>query len=375
MHAPRNLVDPPEPAYGRAMPLKSRDRPWVMIFILLSLLAHLVFVLVILLISHFFPAPKFKTDAQLASTTITLEDAPGEPPKPPPPHRAFVPTNPDKEATPKPQPIESDNDHRLTTEATKARDDTSLMPDIEAKLKNANLTKAPNAPSQQPPHPAQTNANGHEQKELKSAQTPPKPTTQLQPNPATAQQPSTAPAPKPSTTPPTPAKPQVAQQFDPNGLPVLPALNAPAMAPPNQHQEASPASSVMQVQEDTHGAVGRHGDNSPAAMATEFGRYKAKVYRAVGGRWYPKVDKQFQVLPVGAVHIQFTIHSDGSVETKVLSGNDATLQILRAISENAIRESAPFDPFTDTLKKEIAAEEGGDGESYTDDFSFSIYGG
>ena len=109
-------------------------------------------------------------------------------------------------------------------------------------------------------------------------------------------------------------------------------------------------------------------------MATLFGKYKAKVYRAVGSYWYPKVDNQFQLMPAGVVHIQFTIHDDGSVETKVLSGNDASLQILLSVSLNSIREAAPFDAFTPELEKEIAREQHNDGRSYTDDFSFSIYG-
>ena len=67
------------------------------------------------------------------------------------------------------------------------------------------------------------------------------------------------------------------------------------------------------------------------------------------------------------MHIQFTIHSDGSVDTKVLEGNSGTLQLLLAISLNSIREAAPFDPFTDSMIQDI-------GDSYTDDFTFSIYG-
>ena len=109
-------------------------------------------------------------------------------------------------------------------------------------------------------------------------------------------------------------------------------------------------------------------------MATAFGKYKQRVYEAVGSNWYPKVDNSFQVLGVGTVHIQFTIHSNGTVETKVLDDGGVSMQTLLAISMNSIREAAPFDPFPPEMVKELIEQQGGDGSSYTDDFSFSIYG-
>ena len=355
---------------------RSRDRPWVLIFVLLSLLAHLLFVLTILVVSRLFPTPKLESDAQLASTTISLEPPPPEQPPPQPkPRRMFVPTTPDKDALKTPQQIESEYNTRLKTQSQTARDPNSIMPDVVAKHEKANLQQAPNAPSTNPPNPATTSANGKDQQQQKTAQQPPQPSKQVEPKPEQAQQPSPTTAPKPSTVPPVKAQPTVAQQqLDPNGLPVLPPIAAPTMAPASEHQEATPAASIPQIQQSEHGAIGVHGDDSPAAMATEFGRYKAKVYRAIGSQWYPKVNKQFQVMPVGVVHIQFTIHSDGRVDTKVLDGNQGALQILLSVSLNSIIEAAPFDPFTDSLKKEIAQEEGNDGERYTDDCNFSIYG-
>ncbi len=49
------------------------------------------------------------------------------------------------------------------------------------------------------------------------------------------------------------------------------------------------------------------------------------------------------------------------------------MQMLLSISINSIREAALFDPFTDSMRKELAKEQGGDGGSYTDDFTFSVY--
>jgi hypothetical protein len=126
-------------------------------------------------------------------------------------------------------------------------------------------------------------------------------------------------------------------------------------------------SSLIRTEADSHGAVGVHGDNSPEAMETELGKYKAKVYRAISSRWHPKVDAAVSLLPVGMVHIQFTIYKDGRVETKVLEGDNASLQLLLSISQSSIIDSAPFDPFTESMVRDV-------GDSYTDDCTFSIYG-
>jgi hypothetical protein len=372
------LVQNPKPPYTRPMSSQDRrppQRPWVMIFILLSLLAHLLFVLAIIVISHFIPAPKLKqTPDQLSSVSLSLEQPPAPPiaAQPPPPKHIFMPTKPDAQAKHKETLVESDNDSRLRSQSQKSRDPNSIVPDVNVKQKHAaNLHDSPNAPSKNKPTPAETTAEA-QSKQPNTA--PPSPQAPPQQNPLTAQAPKITPNPQPNAkvTQETPAKstsPQPTKQdLDPNGLPVLPPLDAPTMAPRTQHEDATTASSIPEVAQDTHGAVGTHGDDSPEAMATELGRYKAKVYRTVGALWYHKVDQQLQVLPVGVVHIQFTVYKDGTVDTKVLEGDSGALQLLLAVSLNSIRESAPFDPFTDSMIKQV-------GDSYTDDFTFSIYGG
>ena len=88
----------------------------------------------------------------------------------------------------------------------------------------------------------------------------------------------------------------------------------------------------------------------------------------MGSRWYPKVNNQLQVLPVGSVRIQYTIYSDGTITTKVLDGGSGTMELLLSISRNSITESAPMPPFSPALLKELGTD------SFTDDFTFSIYG-
>jgi outer membrane biosynthesis protein TonB len=102
------------------------------------------------------------------------------------------------------------------------------------------------------------------------------------------------------------------------------------------------------------------------SSSPEMNRYKAEVYRAVGARWYTKVSQLLQVLPVGRVHLQFTIHQDGIVDLKVLEGKEARLNALLALSMDSIQEAAPFPPFSASMVRLV-------GTSYTDDYTFIIY--
>src|SRR5271156_5003314 len=52
---------------------------------------------------------------------------------------------------------------------------------------------------------------------------------------------------------------------------------------------------------------------------SELGRYKEMFHAKVGAAWSPQVDLNFRKLSRGTVDIQFTIHADGRVETKLLS--------------------------------------------------------
>ncbi len=349
---------------------KSRERrPWVVIFILLSLIAHLLFVLAIVLISHFMPKPEIKAAPQeVSSTTLSLQ--PPQPLAPPPkPKHIFMPTEPDAAAKHKETLVESDNDTRLKSQSQAARTPDSIAPDIKVTQKHGeNMRQAPNSPAKPTSNPSAASPGQKSQPQQNVSTQPPTPA----PPPKITSQ-----SPKP--TPPSPSKEQVPepsknptpgmakQQYDPNGLPVLPALAAPTIAPISSHQEARPISSQPETTQDSRGAIGIHGDNSPEAMKSPLGMYKAKVYRSIGSLWHHKVDNNIQYMGVGLVHVQFTIHQDGTVETKVLEGDTGQLQSLLAASVNAIREGAPYDPFPPEMVKDV-------GESYTDDCTFTIYG-
>ncbi len=334
-------------------------------FILLSLLAHAILIIAILLITRFMPVPKMRV-AQPETTTLTL--TPMAPPTAPP-KKIFIPTTPDANTKHKEQLVESANDRDLTSKNQTARKPDTIMPDVTGKPHAPNLTESPEVKA--PPKPEVSSTPPTPKQDKPDKPIPP------QPNPSTGKEvPKTPPPPNAKPEPPKPAPPAKPQQLvDENGFPVLPPINAPTLAPPNSAaQPLAPIPSDRQQAADAHGAVGLSGDTSPAAMATALGKYKQKVYAAVGSRWYPKVDNSLQLLGVGIVHIQFTIHSDGSVDTKVLDGGNANMQMLLSISVNSIREAAPFDPFPPEMVKQLISEQGGDGTSYTDDFSFSVYG-
>ena len=341
-------------------PEESSTTKWIVAFILLSLLAHAIIIAAILLITIFMPVPKMAVP-DVPTTTLTLTQLPPEPPPQPKMKPIFIPTTPEPNAVHKPQRVESANDHDLTSKSKVARAPDSIMPDVTGKEHANSLNQSPNVVA--PPKPEVSSTPPTPKAE------PQKPTPP-QPNPNQGKQPPQQVAPpSPQPLPPKPpAKPQ--PQVDPDtGLPVLPPLNVATLAPPNSAAPAlAPSPSQPQQAASVHGALGRQGDNSPAAMATELGRYKQYVYSVVGSYWYPSIDKQFGLIGVGSVHIQFTIHSNGQItDVTVLNAKDAdNLQILRDISHNALTKPAPYKAFSDAMIKEV-------GDSYTDDFSFSVY--
>jgi hypothetical protein len=371
MPAPRKHRRPRRPlTIGHEEP--SSPKAWLITLIICSLLLHVLVLLAIIFVGRHTPKwPELAKDTPPPEVTISLV-----PPPPPLPKPDFIPTEPQQGTPPQQAPLISDNDAILKSQNRTARAPDSPLPDVTGhKDRSLDLhTKPPSklSKSQQPTPPAP-------QKQQQQAQK-----TAAKPNQATKPAP-----PEPSAIHPTdnPEKTHgdVAaknkppdQEIDPNGFPVLPPIPAPTLAQqtpqtqpiPQIQRQATPRTvpSFAVYQSDVSGQAGAPGDNSPAAMATDLGRYKAKVYRAVGARWYEKVNSQIQVLGVGTVHITYRIYSDGRLE--IISDPDAanpSLMLLHSISVNSMREAAPFDAFSDKLKKEV-------GDSYTDDFSFSIYG-
>jgi len=334
----------------------SANTRWVMIFVLLSLLAHVLLIAVILIITRFMPVPKFTVPKEPPAVTLTIVQPPTMA-KPKPQKPIFIPTNKQPDAVHKQQIVESANDTDLMSRSKVARNPESIMPDTLGKAHAPNLVDAPEIRAPEAPQVSSTPPVPKQQAKPQKP-TPPQPTPQHG-----EQQPSPTLKPQPKPTPPKKATPAV----DPDtGLPVLPPITAQTMAPQNQvSQPLAPAPSQQQTAAAVHGAMGRAGDNSPAAMATELGKYKQYVYSVVGSYWYPDINQHFGLIPVGMVHIQFTIHSDGTLsDVTILEGDN--LDMLKTISQQSLVKPAPFKPFSEALIKEV-------GDSYTDDFTFSVY--
>jgi outer membrane biosynthesis protein TonB len=325
---------------------------WVIIFIALSLLLHALLFTILLIASRLVPAPKFETPEPPKENKISLSLLP-----PPPPPKIFVPTQPQANAPHVQSPIESANDTRLKSRSTTARDSTSIMPDLKGKPHAPDTHNSPQVKAQKTPQPSATPPTPRQQQQ--------KPTPNPQPQMAQVMQPRPMPPQPPKPAPPKPNPPQ--PQVDPlTGLPVLAPISAPTLAPPNQTQPLAPAPSEQAVAGDVHGAIGAHDDNSPAAMATELGKYKQYLYTVVGSYWRPEIDQKASLIGVGVVTIRFTIHSDGTLsDVEVLDGNQ--LQILRDISRTALTSPAPFKPFTPGMIKELGAD------NFTEEYNFEIY--
>ena len=139
---------------------------------------------------------------------------------------------------------------------------------------------------------------------------------------------------------------------DATGLPALPPLAAPTAG----------LSTTGSPQKAENGSTDK---GASSKSVTPLALYKAKIFRAVGSRWYAQIDKVRDSIQVGKVHIQYTIHADGTVQAKWLDDR-ATRGVLDTISMNSLLDAAPFDAFSPALKQQV-------GEQFTDDFMFEVY--
>ncbi len=323
---------------------------WLLIFIAFSLLLHAFIFAAIFLFSRYVPPTKLDVPPPPKENKIALTLLPPPAPKP-----IFVPTQPQANVPHTKQRVESANDTKLQSQAHTAHDPTSIMPEVEGKKHAPDMHNSPQVKATKTPQPSTTPPTPKQEQPQKPS-----------PQPQMAQQ--VQPRPLPPQPKPAPPKPQPQQQqVDPNtGLPVLAPISAPTLASPDQTRTLAPAPSQQAVAGSEHGSLGRAGDTSPAAMATDLGKYKQYIYEVVGSYWYPAINQRFSTIGVGAVTIHFTINKDGTLsDVRVSDPNN--LLILRDISVNALRSPAPFKPFSPQMIKEV-------GDSYSDDFTFSIYG-
>lgn len=357
------------------------------LYIFLSLLLHVLLLLTIASGLIKFPTTQVEPDS--GETTLTLlQETPLQPPPVTPvqskPQSRFVPTMAHQE-TDKPNPnalLESERNTALRTDVPNPRDPNSPMPDMQGDKRSSSYVNTPGSAGQgqQPPQQA-SQAQKQQQAQPQMTQAQPQPT-----KPPTPQQqpPQDQPAAQAQAQP-QPAKPKPITPRTEDAMPLLPPeqqkpspqtaqqsqqpQQQPSQASPQQASRPPPASFAM-TRGDSSGGAGIKGLPSPEARDTELGRYKQKMYRAVGSRWYLKVQSSMSFLAIGTVRVKFYVRANGVLENVRIAedsgaGNSST-EMLRTISLQSVVESAPFEPFSETMKQQLGA-------GYDEEFTFSIY--
>lgn len=359
------------------------------LYIFLSLLLHCLVLLTIA--SGLIKLPTPQTDLASTETTLTLlQDAPLQPQQPAPQlqqkqQSRFIPTMAHQE-TDKANPnavLESERNTASRSD-TAARDPNSPMPDMRGDPRSSQYVNTPGSQGQgqQPPQQAsqaqkQQQAQPQQQSLAQATPQQQQPTRQ-EPKQQAEQQPQAEPQPQPAK--PKPPTPRVE-----DAMPLLPPeqqkpsrqtaqqstqpAQQPSQASPQLAPRPPPASFAMS-RGDSVGSAGMKGLPSPEAKDTELGRYKQKMYRAVGSRWYLKVQSSMSFLAIGTVRVKFFVRANGVLENVRIAedsgaSNNST-EMLRTISQQSVVESAPFEPFSETMKQQLGA-------GYDEEFTFSIY--
>ncbi|MDR1305172.1 MAG: hypothetical protein LBK76_08125 [Verrucomicrobiales bacterium] len=142
-----------------------------------------------------------------------------------------------------------------------------------------------------------------------------------------------------------------------------PASRAAAQPP----APSRPASfSTSRIASSMEGSAPDDGVSSIAVKETEEGRYKVKLYRAIGSRWYQYVHMDTGLLNIGTVNIKFYVQADGTiVNLQISDGQDNSALV--AISRRSILEvSGQLEPFSASMREKM-------GDGFWDDVNFSIY--
>jgi len=141
--------------------------------------------------------------------------------------------------------------------------------------------------------------------------------------------------------------------------------------PPTPQQQTEPATpptsfSAYKRENRIEGGASKGEVNSAAARESEIGRYKAKLYRAIGSRWYAYVHQDTGTISLGVVRLRFFVRSDGVIlPPEVVDGMQHSA--LLAVSRRSVMEvSGQLEPFSENMRQQL-------GEGYYEEVSFSIY--
>ena len=274
--------------------------------------------------------PSPKVDSTPSQPVPPTPPTPQTPPTPKPP----TPQQPQKPTPPTPP----------TPPVPKAEPVTPMNAKPEPNLPPPDFNTIPVTPP-----PVETKTPGDKDKEVKSDSKPTDTQNQTPPPPQQQQQ--------------QPQKQQPDQQAQQPPQPQQPPEK------PTQPQQASPPPSTptfAQSRSEMDGSAPQFGDPSPESKATDIGRYKAKLYKMIGSRWYLNVEKSMSMLSVGEVHIKFYVQANGVIDPKSIEVEDGgNSDILETISRDAVKQ-AYGEPFTDSMRQQL-------GDGYWEDITFTIY--
>jgi outer membrane biosynthesis protein TonB len=106
-------------------------------------------------------------------------------------------------------------------------------------------------------------------------------------------------------------------------------------------------------------------DDSFGANETDLGRYKRKLYQAIGSRWYAYVENAGSNVNIGEVTITFRVSSEGKFSNiEVISGSDSSP--LCAVSKRSIFEAENLiGPFPESMQQQF-------GDYYDEKITFTV---
>jgi outer membrane biosynthesis protein TonB len=133
-------------------------------------------------------------------------------------------------------------------------------------------------------------------------------------------------------------------------------------SPPTEFSAASPYRRKTQLD----GGAAQNGEASIAIRETELGRYKQKLFNAIGSRWHLMVQKNGSMLEIGIVRVRFTITADGRIKNLQVIQGEQLSTLMRVSRQSIFDLDQPWEPFSPTMRQQI-------GDEYTEEVSFTIY--
>lgn len=348
------LPEPPPP---------KRKPAFLWIFLGASLLLHpLLIGLFLLLWILFRDATPLDEPPRPRALTVTLAPRPEPPPPPvPPQHSDQIPfldtTGLPRLAEPDPVAAFEGETNTAAMSRTPGANNPALpnqMGEVRPGIELFNSDYSP----EQPSHPSEVAPQQPQQK-------PPTPEQTRPAEPATA---STALKESLRTNP--ASRIQTGEKTEAEKAKEKEKERATAATPPaTTAAEDSPnpaAFSAFKRQNRIEGGAAPGEVESAAARESEIGRYKAKLYRAIGSRWYAYVRQDDGKLSLGVVRLRFYVRHDGVIlPPEIVDGSSHAA--LLAVSRRSVMEvSGQLEPFPPTMRQQM-------GEGYYEEVSFSIY--